>query len=50
MSRIRMPVWIVAAALAVVPASAETFHSQDGVLFEGNPTQGRPPGRRLQRA
>ena len=34
MTRIRMTGWIVAAALAV-GAQAETFHSQDGVVFEG---------------
>ena len=27
--------WIAAAAVAVLPAAAETFHSQDGVVFEG---------------
>ena len=36
MTRIRMTGWIAAAALlAAVPASAETFHSRDGVVFEG---------------
>ena len=29
------PVWFAAALLAAVPAAAETFHSEDGVLFEG---------------
>ena len=33
-TRIRMAGWIVAAVLAV-GASAETFHSEDGVVFEG---------------
>lgn len=35
MPHIRMTGWIVAAALAAVFASAETFHSHDGVVFEG---------------
>ena len=36
MTRIRMIGWIAAAALlAAVPVSAETFHSQAGVVFEG---------------
>ena len=36
MTHIRMTGWIVVAALlAAAPASAETFHSQDGVMFEG---------------
>ena len=36
MTRIRMTGWIAATALlAMIPALAETFHSQDGVVFEG---------------
>ena len=36
MTRIRMTGWIAASALlAAVLASAETFHSRDGVVFEG---------------
>ena len=36
MTRIRMTGWIAATALlSMIPALAETFHSQDGVMFEG---------------
>lgn len=36
MPRNRMTGWIVPAALlAALPATAETFYSQDGVVFEG---------------
>ena len=36
MTRIRMTGWIAATALlAMIPALAETFHSQDSVVFEG---------------